>query len=362
MPAAIRYFHAAPVARASGFFGALGTPRAEPPQLHREINMAAAHTSKSGRPRRAWQVMWNAAKAWYDDGGPRMGAAIAFYSIFALAPLLLIAIAIAGAVFGEEAARGQILEQIGGLIGEDAARGLQSLIESASRQRASGLASVIGFGTLLLGASGVFLEMKSAFDQMWKPEPVSGGLTLFLRARLTAIALVLGFGFLAIVSLLVSAAIHALSGMLFGPQDEMTVVLAALDLLVSVGILTLAFAALIYFLPSARIRPRAVWLGALTSAILFSIGKHLIGLYLGRASVASAYGAAGSFVVLILWVYYSSQILLYGAEVTSVLDGKRRSAGELAEANAERGAAHASTARTPHSSPHAGGTRWRVLR
>jgi membrane protein len=292
---------------------------------------------KHGRLGRAVMVLWRAAQAWLDDGGPRLGASIAFYSIFALAPLMLIAIAIAGAVLGEEAARGQIMQQVGGLVGKDAAAGLQAIVEAASSQEGSKVASVLGFATLLLGASGVFVEMKNAFDLMWKPEPRQGGITLLLRARLTAMALVLGFGFLAIVSLLLSAAIHALSGMLLGPPEEMSVVLSAIDLLTSVAILTLAFAALIYFLPSVRIQRRALWLGALTSAILFTIGKHLIGLYLGRASVASAYGAAGSFVVVILWVYYSAQILLLGGEVTSVLDGKRRDAGEQAAAEAERG-------------------------
>ena len=325
--------------------------------------MAKSSWTRS-RVGRASRVLWQAAKAWYEDGGPRMGASIAFYSIFALAPLMLIAIAIAGAAFGEEAARGEILRQVGGLIGTDAAKGVESVVQAASRQQGSGLAGLFGFGTLLLGASGVFLEMKNAFDVMWKPEPVQGGITLFLRARLTAIALVLGFGFLAIVSLLLSAAIQALSGFVLGPPEEMTLLLSALDLLVSVALLTVAFAALIYFLPSARIRPRAVWLGALTSAILFTIGKHLIGLYLGRASVSSAYGAAGSFVVVILWIYYSSQILLLGAEVTSVLDGKRRDAKEQAQANAERtgSAAPASVHQAPAAPAASGSTRWRALR
>jgi membrane protein len=299
--------------------------------------------------RRALDVLWTAAKAWLNDGGPRLGASIAFYSIFALAPLLLVAISIAGAVLGEEAARGQLMQQIAGLVGKDAAQGVQSVVEAASRQEGSGLASFLGFATLLIGASGVFVEMKNAFDVMWTPRPRVGGLTLFLRARLTAVALVLGFGFLAIVSLLLSAAIHAFTGMFLGPAEEMSAVLAGIDLLVSVAILTVAFAALIYFLPSVRIRPRAVWLGALTSAVLFSIGKHLIGLYLGRASVASAYGAAGSFVVVILWVYYSSQILLLGAEVTSVLDGKRRQADEGAAADPDRRGERRADRPRPHA-------------
>lgn len=315
----------------------------------------------ASRAGRAIRVLWTALREWFNDGGPRLGASIAFYSIFALAPLLLIAIAVAGAVFGEEAARGQIMQQVAGLIGPDAALGVQSVVEAASRQQGTGWASLAGFATLLLGASGVFVELKNAFDTMWKPEPVQGGITLFLRARLTAVALVLGFGFLAIVSLLLSAGIHAVSGMLLGAREEMSWILAGLDLLVSVAILTLAFAGLIHFLPTARIAPRAVWLGALTSAILFTVGKHLIGMYLGRASVSSAYGAAGSFVVVILWIYYSSQILLLGAEVTSVLDGKRRDASELAAANAERGAG-APPARDLTERPVRGSTRWRALR
>jgi membrane protein len=269
-------------------------------------------------------VGWKAVKAWIDDGGPRLGASIAFYSIFALAPLLVIAIAIAGAVFGEEAARGQIVQQIQGLVGETAARGIETLIQSASQKETSVWTSIVGFFTLLLGASGVFVEMKNAFDTMWKPEKPASGLTVMLRARLTAIGLVLGFGFLAIASLLLSALLAGLAAYFGGLIPGAEAIAAVLDVVVSTAVLTLAFAALIYFLPSAKIRPRAVWVGALTSAVLFAIGKHIIGLYLGRASVASSYGAAGSFVVVILWVYYSSQILLVGAEVTSVLDGKRR--------------------------------------
>lgn len=274
---------------------------------------------------RRWvDVAWRSLKAWIEDGGPRLGASIAFYSIFALAPLLVIAIAIAGAVFGEEAARGQIVQQIQGLVGETAARGIESLIQSASRKETSVWASIVGFATLLLGASGVFVEMKNAFDTMWKPEKPATGLTMMLRARLTAIALVLGFGFLAIVSLLLSALLAGLAAYFGGLIPGAEAIAAVLDVALSTAVLTVAFAALIYFLPSAHIRPRAVWAGALTSAVLFAIGKHLIGLYLGRATVASSYGAAGSFVVVILWVYYSAQILLVGAEVTSVLDGKRR--------------------------------------
>ena len=320
---------------------------------------------RQGRAGRAVLVLWDAAKAWFEDGGPRMGASIAFYSIFALAPLLLIAISIAGAVFGEEAARGQILHQVSGLIGDDAAKGVQSVIEAAANKQGAGLAAgLVGFATLLLGASGVFVEMKNAFDVMWKPEPVQGGLPGFLRARLIAIALVLGFGFLSIVSLLLSAAIQGMTSLMLGPPEQMTWLLSGLDLLASMAILTVAFAALIYFLPSAHIRPQAVWLGALTSAVLFTIGKHLIGLYLGRASVASAYGAAGSFVIVILWIYYSSQILLLGAEVTSVLDGKRRSAREQVEANAERTGSPApghSRAQPPPASAKGTTTRWRPL-
>jgi membrane protein len=274
---------------------------------------------------RRWvDVGWKAVKAWIDDGGPRLGASIAFYSIFALAPLLVIAIAIAGAVFGEEAARGQIVQQIQGLVGETAARGIETLIQSASQKETSVWTSIVGFFTLLLGASGVFVEMKNAFDTMWKPEKPASGLTVMLRARLTAIGLVLGFGFLAIASLLLSALLAGLAAYFGGLIPGAEAIAAVLDVVVSTAVLTLAFAALIYFLPSAKIRPRAVWVGALTSAVLFAIGKHIIGLYLGRASVASSYGAAGSFVIVILWVYYSSQILLVGAEVTSVLDGKRR--------------------------------------
>ncbi|HZR02606.1 MAG TPA: YihY/virulence factor BrkB family protein, partial [Burkholderiales bacterium] len=272
--------------------------------------------------RRVCQIARSAVTDWFNDSAPRLGASIAFYSIFALAPLLVIAIAIAGAVFGEDAARGQIVAQIGGLVGTRAAQGLEQMIQSASLKQQSWFSSGVGLVTLLLGASGVFVEMQYAFDRIWGSEPRAGGLTLLVRARLMAIALVLGVGFLAIVSLLVSAAIHARGGYLFGTGPDVPAIMVGLDIVVSFALLTLAFAALLYFLPSGPVSWRAVLIGATTSALLFTLGKQLIGLYLGRASTTSSYGAAGSFVVVILWVYYSAQILLFGAEVGAVIEGK----------------------------------------
>lgn len=271
---------------------------------------------------------------WLSEGGPQFGAAIAFYTMFALAPLLVVAIAVAGAVFGAEAARGQIVGEIQGLIGRPAAQGIEAMIESAWRHPNGGLASALGVGTLLLGATGVFTELRLALNAMGQVTPMPSALGAFVRVRLTGLALVLGFGFLAIVSLLLSAALAAVSGYLSKHDEHLAQILILLDWSGSVVVLALAFAALLRWLPDRPPSWHAMWLGACGSAVLFSIGKNLIGLYLARASVASSYGAAGSFVVVMLWVYYSAQILLFGGAMAGNWDAMRK---RLARPDVEHG-------------------------
>jgi membrane protein len=273
--------------------------------------------------RRAWQLLRDAVRGWLAHDGARLGASIAFYAIFALAPLLVISIAMAGAVFGEEAARGAIFGELEGLVGADAARGAQSLLEAAWRESRGGpgdIASLLAIGTLLVGATGVFVELRNALDTVWEiEEPAEQpALTLLLRARLAAFALVLAIGFLAIVSLLLSAGLAAAANWVSGGVEVLRVLLRLIETVVSLAVLTAAFALLLRWLPARRPPARAVWVGAIASALLFAVGKNFIGLYLGRAGVTSAYGAAGSFVVLILWVYYSAQLLLFGAELGRV--------------------------------------------
>ncbi len=267
--------------------------------------------------RRSWRVLSAAVQAWFTHDAMRLGASVAFYAIFALAPTLLIAVAIAGAAFGEDAARGYIFQELEGLVGREAALGAQALLQSAWREPHGLLATAIAVGTLLVGATGVFVELRNALNAVWeiKPRPTQRAWTPILRARLAAFAMVLALGFLSMVSLLVSAAIAALARLWAGPLETYAILLRLLDTGVSLVFLTAVFGVLLRFLPDEAPPRRAVLVGALASAVLFTVGKNFIGLYLGSAGVTSAYGAAGSFVVLILWVYYSAQLLLFGAEL-----------------------------------------------
>jgi len=276
--------------------------------------------------RRGWSLLRDAARRWLDDGGAQLGAAVAFYAVFAMAPLLVVAIAIAGVVFGEDAARGHIVGQIEGLVGSDAAKAIEGLVQSAWRHPHGLVATLLGVGSLLIGATGVFGELRSALNAIGHVKARKSGLGTLVRARLVAFALVLGFGFLSIASLVLSAATAGL-GAYLGRRwqnvgEGLAAALALLDVLLSTAVLTLAFAALLRWLPDTPPSWRAARWGALCSALLFAIGKHLIGLYLARAGVASAYGAAGSLVVIMLWVYYSAQILLFGAALGASLDGR----------------------------------------
>lgn len=287
--------------------------------------------------RRALHVGVQAVKLWIAEEGAQLGAAIAFYSMFAMAPLLVIAIALAGTIFGVEAARGQIVGEIEGLVGHEAARGIEGMIAAAWREDSSGLAGLIAVGTLLVGASGVFAHLRTALNRMGRVETPASAIGAFLRARLMAFALVLGFGFLLIVSLVASAVLAAVSGYLQRLYPVLATLISVFDVLLSALLLSTAFAAFLRWLPDRSPRWHSVTVGAVTSALLFAVGKHLIGLYLGRVSVTSSFGAAGSFAVVMLWVYYSTQILLLGAAVAWTLEGV--SAGERpgCEPTGERG-------------------------
>jgi membrane protein len=241
-----------------------------------------------------------------------------------MAPLLVVAIAIAGSVFGAEAARGHIVGQLQGLIGNEAAKAVEGLIQSAWRHPHGLLATLLGVGSLLIGASGVFAELRNALNAIGHVKARASGFGALVRARLVAFALVLGFGFLCIATLVLSAVTAAVGAYLGNRWQEvggeLAALLALLDVLLSTAVLVLAFAALLRWLPDTPPSWRAARWGALCSALLFAIGKHLIGLYLARAGVASAYGAAGSLVVVMLWVYYSAQILLFGAALGAAID------------------------------------------
>jgi membrane protein len=268
------------------------------------------------------RLLAQALSCWLDHGAPQLGASVAFYTMFAVAPLLVVVIAIAGAVFGADAARGRIVEEIQGLVGTDAAHSIQAMVESAWLHPHGLLAAVLGVIALLLGASGVFSALRNSLNKIGRVAPNPSLFGTLVRARIVAFALVLGFGFLAIASLMLSAALAALGAYLTDRYPGLAELFALLDIVVSTLVLVVAFAALLRWLPDAPPSPRAAWTGAACSALLFSIGKHLIGLYLARASFASSYGAAGSFVMVMLWVYYSAQILLFGAALAATIDAR----------------------------------------
>jgi membrane protein len=244
-------------------------------------------------------------------------AALAFYTLFSLAPLLIVVIAVAGLVFGEDAVRGQIVSQFAGLMGADAAAAVQRILQRVANSRSSGLAGVLGILTLVFGATGAFVQLQSSLNRIWDVAPQPGHLLrTLLRKRLTSFGLILAIGFFLLVSLALSAAVTGLAGYLNRRLAIPAGVLEAVDVILSFVAFSFFFAMIFRILPDAEISWRDVLLGAVVTSLLFSIGKSLIGLYLGRTAVASPYGAAGSIVVILLWVYYASAILLLGAEFT----------------------------------------------
>lgn len=256
-------------------------------------------------------ALWSAVVAWADDGGPRLGATVAFYSLFALAPLLVVATSVAGAVFGLDEVRGEFIAQMSGLIGENAAHSLGNMISSAWKPGTGLMAGLIGFATLLAGATGVLVELRNALNSMLHlPNRKRSAITAFLRARLAALALVLGFGFLLIISLMLSTLLAALGGWLPDRYPEFKVLLGILDAFISLAVLTAAFAAIVRWLPSEPPTWRVVGISAVASAVLFTLGKYLVGLYLARAAFVSDYGAAGSLAVILVWIYFTSQLML----------------------------------------------------
>lgn len=279
------------------------------------------------RPRHTPAAWWRLAKqvvnSSLEDYVPSMGAALAYYTVFSMAPLLLIVISVAGLVFGAEAARGEIQAQLQGLMGESAAGVVQGLLASASEPAQSLSATVLGVVLLLVGATTVFAELQGALDRIWRVGRRSerSGFYWLVRARLLSFGMIMAVGFLLVVSLLASAILGAISRRwesAFGAWQ------AVVDLANAVGgflLVALMFGLIYKVMPRVRVAWGDVWLGALLAALLFTLGKVLIGIYIGRSGMASAYGAAGSLVVVLLWVYFSAQILLVGAEFTHAYAG-----------------------------------------
>jgi membrane protein len=256
---------------------------------------------------------------WQKDGALDLGAALAFYTIFSLAPLLLVALAVAGLLWDRGQIQGQLIAQIQGLMGPQGAQAVQTMLANAGQHGSGVLATVIGVVTILFGATGVFVQLQNALNRVWNVEAKPGlGIWSFVKTRLISFGMVLGVGFLLLVSLVVSTAVSAVgkwaTGLLPGSETLMQVLTFA----VSFALITFLFALMYKYLPDVEIGWRDVWVGAVVTALLFTLGKFLIGLYLGKSSIASTYGAAGSLVVVLLWIYYSSQILFLGAEFTQV--------------------------------------------
>lgn len=266
-----------------------------------------------------WTVLKETVNRWLEDKVPRLGAALAYYTIFSIVPLLVIIIAMVGLFFGQDVAQSYILDQMATLVGQQSTDTIRDMLQRAHRPSSGLLATAVAGGTLLLGASGLFGQLQDALNSIWRVESKEGrGFWGLLQDRFLSFMAVLGTGFLLLVSLVLSAGL-AVFGKWFGallPAPEL--VLQAINLVVSFAVITLLFAMMFKVLPDAQIAWQDVWTGAAMTAFLFTIGKFLIGLYLGKSDVGSAYGAAGSLVILLVWVYYSAQILLFGAEFTQV--------------------------------------------
>jgi membrane protein len=270
------------------------------------------------RPHHLPKLLKDSVLAWINDDAPSMGAALAYYTLFSIAPLLLIVIGIAGAVFGMEAARGAIFDQLSGLLGAEAATAVQGLLQSVDAHGDSLLSTVIGAVLLFIGATTVVAELQRALDAIWRApsRPKPPGWLAFLRTRLLSFGLILGVGFLLMVSLVVSAGLAAWGHWWAPAFGGASTALQAANFVVGLLMTTALFALIYKLMPSVHIAWRDVLIGAAGTALLFSVGKTLIGLYIGTSSVTSGFGAASSLVVLPLWVYYSAQIFLVGAEFT----------------------------------------------
>jgi membrane protein len=298
--------------------------------------------------KQTWALVKDAGQAWVDDYAPSMGAALAYYTVFSLAPLLLIVISVAGLVFGPDAARGEIFGELRDLMGDDAAKAVEGLLISVSKPAQSVVATLVGLGVVLIGATSVFGELQDALDRIWRAPARAissgdsssnlSGLVSLLRTRLLSFGMILGVAFLLMVSLMLSALIAALGtwwGRLFGGWSVLAQVINGV---VSFALTALVFALIYKLMPRVRVLWGDVALGALATAVLFTLGKVLIGAYIGQTGLASGFGAAGSIVIVLVWVYYSSQIFLLGAEFTRVY--AHRFGSMRGEANVEAAPLH----------------------
>lgn len=321
---------------------------------------SAAYLEENGdvKIKTVFALLKETVSEWNKDKASRLAAALAYYTIFSLSPLLIIVIAIAGAVFGEEAARGEIVAQIQGLVGKEAAEFIQAALENASKPQAGGgFASLVSIGVLLFGASGLFAQLQDALNTIWEVQPnPKQGVASFIRTRFLSFSMVLGIGFLLLVSLVISAGLAAFVSYISSLLPAVASLLQIANFILSFGVTTVLFGLIYKFLPDVKINWSDVLVGAAITSLLFALGRYLLGLYLGNSSFSSTYGAAGSLVVILAWVYYAAQILFLGAEFTQVY--ARRYGSQIvpdknavpitAEARAEQGM---KTTRDRSSSP-----------
>lgn len=274
------------------------------------------------RARGMWEGVTETFAEFWEDEPFEMSAALSFYTLLSLSPLLLVVVGVAGLVFGEDVVRGRILDEVQALVGEQGARTIRMVIDRTGLAAGGWLSTLVGLATLLFGATTVFVQLQSSLNRIWDvkaaPSKVKGAVLGFLRQRLLSLAMVLAIGFLLLVSLTLNAALTAVDAYLEHVVPDRATLWRVLNSGVSFGLVTLLIAMMFKFLPDRRIHWRDVWFGAVITGLLLALGKYLIGLYLGQATFASVFGAAASVVIFMVWVYYASMILFFGAEVTQV--------------------------------------------
>lgn len=277
-----------------------------------------------------WSMLRQTFSAWNEHDAPHLGAALAFYTILSLAPLVILVIPIAALIFGHSAAQNQLIAQVESVIGRQGSHAVKGMIEEAQKPASGTFASIFGLIALLFGASGVFGELRSALNKMWDVKPQSeGAVWESIKQRFFSFGMVLAVGFLLLVSLVISAVLAVIGRFFAGFLPMPAVALSAIDVVISLAGTAVLFALIFRYVPQTKIAWKEVWIGATATALLFTVGKFLVGLYLGKAAVGSAYGAAGSLIVVIVWVYYSAMIFLFGAEFTHVLDSRGPNRGRV---------------------------------
>ncbi|WP_218014227.1 YihY/virulence factor BrkB family protein [Rubellimicrobium roseum] len=262
------------------------------------------------------RLVRTAAIGWWNDRATSLGAAISYFTLFSLAPMLLVAVSVAGLVFGRDAAQGAVVGELSGLLGEDAAQALEAMIASANDLGSGIVGTAVGLLTFLAVATGALGELQGSLNLIWEAEPATTGIRGFLRKRVLSLALIIGVGFLLLVSLILDAGLSAGRTYLQGSFPDALAILGLLNDIISLMVSVLLFAMIFKVLPAVPLSWKDVAIGALVTGLLFTVGKDMIGLYIGRSAIASSYGAAASLVTILLWVYYSSLILLFGAEFT----------------------------------------------